>query len=366
MLPIITKIKPMSKKTTNRLKGNFTIALISLLTIAPCFAQAPEKLSYQAVVRDANNDLVTNQTVGVQISILQGSASGTSVYKETQIPLTNDNGLVSIEIGGDSATVISGDITSINWSAGTYFIKTEIDPAGGTNYTITGTSQVLSVPYAFHAKTVESITESQITDLQTYLTAETDPGYNASIASGITDTDTSNWSNKQNALVAGNGITISGDTISTGSFYLGQDTLGGIVFYIYLGSDGKQHGLIVSKTQTNTNWQNTGTTVNADRSWDGVYNMGLMSDSPAKTWAEGLGAGWYLPSIDEVSILWHSRFHVNNALNAGGHTLLATSSSYWSSTEASAANAFAFEFEKGHTAFYPKTNSWFTRAIKAF
>ena len=126
--------------------------LVVLLITATTFAQAPEKMSYQAVVRDTGDNLISNQPVGMQISILQGSASGTAVYEETQTPTTNTNGLVSLEIG--SGTVVSGDFTTIDWANDTYFIKTETDPTGGTSYTITGTSQLLSVPYALHAKTV--------------------------------------------------------------------------------------------------------------------------------------------------------------------------------------------------------------------
>jgi uncharacterized protein (TIGR02145 family) len=95
----------------------------------------------------------------MQISILQDSASGTPVYVETQIPTTNANGWVSIEIGG--GIVVSGNFAAIDWANDTYFIKTETDPAGGTNYTITGTSQLLSVPYALHAKTAINATETE-------------------------------------------------------------------------------------------------------------------------------------------------------------------------------------------------------------
>jgi uncharacterized protein (TIGR02145 family) len=110
------------------------------------YAQAPNKMSYQAVIRNSSNTLVTNQTVGMRLSILQGSASGSSVYVETQVPTTNTNGLASIEIGG--GTFVSGNFTSIDWANGPYFIQTEIDPSGSNNYTISGTSQLLSVPYA--------------------------------------------------------------------------------------------------------------------------------------------------------------------------------------------------------------------------
>jgi uncharacterized protein (TIGR02145 family) len=123
------------------------LTAISLFFFTFTFAQAPNKMSYQAVIRNSSNTLVSNQPVGMRISILQGSASGTAVYIETQTPTTNDNGLASLEIGG--GTVVSGNIATINWANGPYFIKTETDATGGSNYSITGTSQLLSVPYAF-------------------------------------------------------------------------------------------------------------------------------------------------------------------------------------------------------------------------
>ena len=118
-------------------------------------ASVPEKMSFQAVLRDDNKTLVANTRVGTQISILQGSATGTAVYVETHSPLTNTNGLVSVEIG--NGIIVSGAFAKIDWSAGPYFIKTAIDSTGaGTNYTITDTRELLSVPYALQAKTAEN------------------------------------------------------------------------------------------------------------------------------------------------------------------------------------------------------------------
>jgi hypothetical protein len=153
-------------------------------------------------------------------------------------------------------------------------------------------------------------------------------------------------------------------------FYLGQDTLGGIVFYIYLDQNGDQRGLIVNKNESTQNWQNSGTTTNAKRSWDGVYNTGLMTGSPAATYVNGLTDGgftdWYLPSIDELSILWHNRFHANNALNAGGFTLLSPSANYWSSTEMSATYAAYFNFDFGYASSIYKPITYSVRAVRAF
>jgi hypothetical protein len=131
------------------MKKLYTIIATVLLSMS-IFAQAPEKMSYQAVVRDGSDALVVSTVVGMQISILQTTSTGTAVYVETQTPATNANGLVSLEIG--SGTVVSGDFSTIDWSADSYFIKTETDPLGGTAYTITGASQLLSVPYALFAK----------------------------------------------------------------------------------------------------------------------------------------------------------------------------------------------------------------------
>lgn len=114
-------------------------------------AQAPEKMSYQAVMRNTTGQLLTNQNIGVKVSVLQGSPAGTVVYSERLTGTTNVNGLISMEIG--TGTVLSGTFAGINWPSGNYYLKTETDPTGGTSYTITGTSQLLSVPYAMYAKT---------------------------------------------------------------------------------------------------------------------------------------------------------------------------------------------------------------------
>ena len=131
------------------MKKIITICAAILMT-ASVFAQAPNKMSYQAVIRNNSNTLVANQAVAMRISILQGSPSGTAAYVETHTPTTNANGLASIEIGG--GTVVSGNFSTINWANGSYFVKTETDPSGGNSYSINGTSQLLSVPYALYSE----------------------------------------------------------------------------------------------------------------------------------------------------------------------------------------------------------------------
>ena len=131
------------------------LALLLINSVLVAFTPVvPEKMSYQAVVRNAENKLVANQAVGLKISILQTSATGTVVYAETQTPSTNPNGLFSVSIG--TGTVVTGAFSTIDWSKGPYYIKTEIDPAGGPAYSITATSELLSVPYALYAKDVQN------------------------------------------------------------------------------------------------------------------------------------------------------------------------------------------------------------------
>ncbi|WP_320815318.1 tail fiber protein [Flavobacterium sp.] len=146
-------------------------ALLLMISCAPIlFAQTPEKMSYQAVIRDAGGDLVTNTSIGMQISILQNIGGFIPVYVETQTKTTNINGLLSLKIGEGTIVTGSGLFADINWQNGPYFIKTETDPAGGTTYSIEGISELTSVPYTLQAKTATdlNITDQVSGDLVTY------------------------------------------------------------------------------------------------------------------------------------------------------------------------------------------------------
>lgn len=390
----------------------FTIFAAVLLT-ASVFAQAPEKMSYQAVIRNSSDALVTNQQVGMQVSILQGSASGTAVYVETQTPSTNANGLVSIEIG--SGTIVSGDFTTIDWANGPYFIKTETDPdgaTGGISYTITGTSQLLSVPYAMHAKTAEtisggvtetdpvftawdkstgiSITESQISDLDHFTTAdETDPIFGASVASGITGTDTTNWNNKQDQLIAGTGIDITGNVISTTSsvttYSVGDFAQGGIVFWV---DETGQHGLVCAKVDQSTGvrWY-AGTFGNTQAKGDGPFsgeaNTSIIIAAQVAIGDDGSTyaaricnelqvteggktyGDWYLPSKEELNLMYQNKATIDATAGANGGSGFA-SADYWSSTGSSNLNAWRQYFDSGNQGFNSKDNTDRVRAVRAF
>ncbi len=124
------------------------LALIAIFGIIQ--AQAPQKFTYQSVVRNSSGALMSNAPVGLRFSVLQGSTTGSSVYVETHSTTTNANGLATVQIGG--GTAVSGSFSTISWANGPYFIKTEVDPTGGTVYSLSNVTQLLSVPYALYAE----------------------------------------------------------------------------------------------------------------------------------------------------------------------------------------------------------------------
>jgi uncharacterized protein (TIGR02145 family) len=131
-----------------------TSLLFSLIAIIHMFGQAPEKFSFQSVVRNSANQLVSNQQIGVKISILQGSFTGSIIYSESHFSFSNSQGLVSLQIG--TGSIITGNFSSINWSSGPFYIKSEVDIEGGSNYTIETNQQLISVPYALYSNDVPS------------------------------------------------------------------------------------------------------------------------------------------------------------------------------------------------------------------
>ena len=313
-----------------RLFKQSILILSFLFSVGFAFSQAPEKMSYQSVLRGTNNALITNQNVLVRISILQGTISGTSVYVETHSTSTNSNGLVSLSIGG--GTLVSGSFSAINWANGPYFVQMEADPTGGTNYTISGTTQLLSVPYALHAKTAESL-----------------------VGGGS----------------GGGGFT----------HYIGEQYGGGVIFHLWRDASGVEHGLIIDKTDLSAvqAWSNIDATLigaTAQSSWDGLSNSNAIVGQAGHTSSastlclnstNGGQSDWYLPSIDELSLLWHSRFNVNKSLSTiGGATVLPNSATYWSSTEGASNLAWNFFFSSGSAGSNGKTYATYVRAVRAF
>ena len=147
--------------------------LLCIITIATIsmgvYAQVPQKVKYQAVVRDGANTVLNNQAVGMQLMLRQGSVGGLAVYTETFSTSTNAFGLVNLDIGTGTTT---DDFTTIDWSAGPYFVEIAVDINGGTSYSVLGTSQLLSVPYALYSETAENVINDLVDDADTDATNE--------------------------------------------------------------------------------------------------------------------------------------------------------------------------------------------------
>jgi len=143
------------KNTMKNISGILIIFLINIITSVFINAQVPEKIGYQAIIRDSNDEIISGCQIKMQISILKDAADGTAVYTETQTVTTDANGLVSINIGTGTT---NDDFSTIDWPNGTYYIKTETDIDNDGTYDITGTNQILSVPYALFVKSAGKIT----------------------------------------------------------------------------------------------------------------------------------------------------------------------------------------------------------------
>ncbi len=176
----------------------FLLLLTFILGIEFMYGQVPEKMSYQAIIRNSSGQILSNQIVSIKASIIQGSSNGNVVFSEHLSGTTNVNGLFTSAIG--SGTALIGSFNSIDWSLGNYYLKTETDPTGGTNYTIAGTSELLSVPYAMYAKSSGSSSGGNFT--LPYIANETNTGTLFSLSNngdgtsieGINKTNTSSIS----------------------------------------------------------------------------------------------------------------------------------------------------------------------------
>ena len=156
-----------------------------------------------------------------------------------------------------------------------------------------------------------------------------------------------------------------------GTRYLGEEYLGGIIYYLYTSSTGIQKGLIVSKTESTAVWSSTSVLLmgtNNSKTSNGANNTTLMTSESgsARAWIAALGSGWYLPSTDELNLLWNARFHVNNS-SATGLTLLGVTGYYWTSTEYEAGSAFVINFSTGSgVSTVGKAGLYSVRAIRSF
>ena len=126
--------------------------ILTLAGVWNLHAQTPQKINYQAVARDAGGQALAGANLGVKFTFLQGSVTGNIVYEETFSVTTNQLGLYNVQLGDGSP--LSGNFNVINWANGPYFVEVAIDPNGGANFAVMGTSELISVPYALFAEDV--------------------------------------------------------------------------------------------------------------------------------------------------------------------------------------------------------------------
>lgn len=336
--------------------------LTAVVLTAAAFAQAPQKMSYHAVIRDAGGAVVANHAVGMQVSVLSGT---TPVYMETHTDTTNANGLVSVEIGG--GTPVSGSLAGIDWSNGQYTLKTETDPAGGTSYSITGQSQLLSVPYSMYAEKAGNGFSGDYNDLTNKPALD---GSETKVASG-TDISITGTGTAADPYVVNS--TTSGFTHS-----IGQMSEGGIVVGVWKES-GVEHGLVASMADVNASyvWSNvnTGTGLKSGSFYDGKSNTAAIiaqtGHSTSAAWlcecyVSGTYTDWYLPAMWELDLCYSAAAIVNTRLgSANGFQ----PDAYWSSTEENGYTstvAFSLNFMYNTVSKINKSQKCRVRAVRTF
>jgi hypothetical protein len=346
------------------------ITLLALIVVTITFAQAPEGFNYQAVARDAMGDIIVNTTIGVEFQLHETTIDGPVIYTETHSPTTNAYGIFNLIVGQGTST---DNFNLVDWATDLHFIETSIDVANGSTYVSVGITQLLSVPYALHAKTATNgITTAQATILGN--TSGTNTGDQNLTVSETGDILTINGGNS--VLVPG----ISLLNFPAPPAAIGDFRDGGIVFWIDPTDNTKGLVVDINNLSTSAEWGCSSTVITgadgsaigtgAQNTIDieaGCTTVGIAADLCANSTTGGF-SDWFLPSTGELQEIFTNRVAINTTIAAQSGDDLGTDV-YWSSTEVPdvvTSNAFVFVFGGGSLLNFNKINAFSVRGVRAF
>ncbi len=377
----------------------FLTGIILSMTIVCAQEAPPMAFSYKATIYKPHGWIACRKTISLKVSILQGSADGLPVYTEFFTPTTNDFGQVDVVIGKGS----NGDLSTVKWGNSLYFLKTEADVKGGNDYELLSVVQLLSVPYALYsgeagngfASEYSATGKRPVLDENGNVSLGASNGSNARLnvsgdinftgellKNGLPFITTTKITAGTNITVTGSGTEsspyiINTSVTSSSNHYIGELFGGGIVFYV---DHNGQHGLITFLQNFNSAWSNVNDAITIDEnsSWNGLYNSNAIvaqaghTLSAAKYCLDLSVSGfddWYLPSVDQLNLLFNSRYELNKVLAGDGNpsTEPLLQSSYWSSTQFVVPfMASALNMQDGTSACLDKSTAIAVRAIRDF
>ena len=290
-----------------------------LITTVLAFAQAPQGINYQAVVRDAGGNELANQAVSLRMTILENNT--TTVYQETHSATTNDFGLVNLVIGQGAAT--QGTFNTIDWSTGNYFAQTEVDVSGGTNYSLMGSQQLMSVPYALYAETSGGGNSVNVSVSQTGDTIYFGNGQwivlpnasNANAQGTMTDCD----NNLYQTVVIGNQEWMAENMRAT--CYSNGDEIPNV-------TNGSEWGSLQSG-----GWCYYDNDSQYDAPYGKLYNAFALQDS-----RELCPTGWHAPNLEE----WQELIDYLGGTSTAGGAMKQAGTQYWNTPNTGATNSSGF------------------------
>jgi len=379
------------------------LTLLSAIAFSTAIISAqnapPQSFSYKATIKRGNGWGVVKKCITLKVSILEGSENGSPVYTEYFRPTTNEYGQIDIVIGNGK----HGDLSSVDWSASIYFLKTEIDLKGGDDFELLNIVQLLSVPYALYSgesgngfSTEYSLTENRpVLDSKGNISLglPDDPPSKLNVDGNINFTGELLHNGEpfstETKIEAGTNISVTGTgtpanpykissvPTESGNHYVGELMGGGIVFYV---DHTGQHGLIGSLRNVSSAWSNISSEIGTTEfsSWNGLVNSNTISAQTGHVasaarycldFANGGFDDWFLPAADQLNLLYNARYEVNKILASDGDpaTEILWQTSYWTSTEYVVTfMALALNMLDGTSACLDKAAVLPVRAIREF